>query len=306
MRDKNRIKPKRWAYLAGLVDGDGSITVRSDSRAGYQLSLVIYSTNRILMKWLVHVFGGQFRNMPTTGNRKQKYCWYSYNDSVIRNLAPYLIIKQQQGRTAIQFLALESERTPLARQDLMNDLQRQNQTFVPLNKADIISAPPIVPSKVDCAYLAGLFDAEGSFSIHRKSGRGNGEFTSQARISNTDGTVFPWIFARFGGYFSINTKTQRDEGCWVMSGPDRVKHMLSILPYLVIKKQRATVFLQWIRDNKSLTRDEKILQFTIMKKLNKRGISPEANMLRPQITEAKIESDLYGNIQCEPAVMLAS
>lgn len=306
MRDKNKIKSKRWAYLAGLVDGDGSITVRHDPRAGYQLALAIYSTNRIMMNWLVHVFGGQFRNMSTVGNRKQKYCWYSYNDSVIRNLSPYLIIKKAQGQTAVLFMSLGSERNPSARQDLMKDLQRLNSSFEPLDKHKFDNAEPVSPTKQDYAYLAGLFDAEGSFSLVKRKVKGNGAYNSLIRISNTDGTVFPWIKARFGGNFCALNRKQRNEGVWKMTGENREPNMLGILPYLIIKKQRAVLTLQWIRNNKFFSPERKLLQFSIMQKLNKRGISQEANMLRPQTTEAKTESYPYGDIGREPVVMLAS
>lgn len=306
MRDKGKIKLKRWAYLAGLIDGDGSFSIRYDKRAGYQLCIAVYSTSKLMINWLEHVFGGQHRKMPTKGNRKQKYCWYTYNENIARFVSPFLIIKYLQGQTVLQFLAMGSERNADARKDLKATLSLQNKSFTLLNKEETLAVSPEAPTKYDFAYLAGLFDAEGSFSVHRKNSRGNGEFTSAARISNTDGIVFPWIVARFGGGFSVTKRKTRDEGTWLMNGQNREKHTLAVVPYLVIKKQRASIFLEWIRHNRSWTRDKKILQFEIMKKLNQRGISPEANTLRPQNTEDKIESNPYSDIGCEPAVMLAS
>jgi hypothetical protein len=306
LKDKSRIRPIRWAFLAGLVDGDGSITIKYDKESGYQLSLAVYSTNRIVMNWLVHVFGGQYRKMPTNGNRKQKYCWYTYNDAVVTNLSPHLIIKKEQGQVANQFISLGSERLPEARQDRMRDLQLHNNTFQPLSKEAFMEAEPVPPTKIDYAYLAGLFDAEGSFSIYKRKIKGQGMYSSAARLSNTDGIVFPWLASRFGGYFSITKRKNRDEGTWTMTGQNRELNMLAILPYLVIKKQRAAVVLEWMRHNRTFTPEQKMLSFMIMQKLNKRGISPEANTLRPRIIGAKTESDPYGDIGREPAVMLAS
>jgi len=307
MQDKNRIKTKRWAYLAGLVDGDGSFSIRRNSVAGFQLTLYVYSTNRNMMTWLERVFGGQHRKMPTEGNRKQKYCWYSNDASTIRNVSPFLVVKVAQGQTACQFLDLESDRNPSARQDLMSDLQSQNTYFSPLPAKEIVKATlHQTPTKNDFAYLAGLFDAEGSFSIWQKAKRGNGEFESLARISNTDGRIFPWLYARFQGNYCVTLREDRDEGTWKMNGPNRENNTLAIIPYLVIKRERAIIFLEWMRNVRTYPRETKLLKCEIMRKLNLRGLSPTTNTANGPENGLKIESELYGDMQSEPVVTLAS
>jgi len=284
---RDNIHPKRWAFLAGLIDGDGSFYVRYDERAGYQWSVSVYSTSRNLMNWLVEVFDGQFRKMPTKGNRKQKYAWYSGSESIPKNVVPYLILKKSQAEASILFFNLGSEKNPTAREELMRDIQNANDFYVPANKQDVQNSRknPIEPTKLDWAYLAGLFDAEGSFGIQKKKSEGNGAYTSYARISNTDNRVFLWIVPRFGGRFSVTVKKEdKDEGAWTLSEArglrgrkDREIKLLSLVPYLVIKKERATLFMEWVKNNHTLTREQKLECFLRMKALNQRGISPETN-----------------------------
>jgi len=304
MIDKTRIKPKKWAYLAGLIDGDGSISIRDGGKKGYQLTTSVWSTCRPLMKWLVRSFGGQFRKLPTKGNRKQKYCWYTYCKNVVEQVTPYLILKADQGRLAQRYYIIGSERNPELRNELMTDLQNANRFFVPVVNTPIPESL-CIPTKADFAYLAGLFDAEGSFSIHKRNLSGNGQYTSLARISNTDQRIFDWLRSRFGGGFSITPRKTRDEGCWCLTGKkDREKMMLATLPYLVVKKERASILLEWMRSNHTFSSDKKEEFFQQMAILNHRGLTPEANTSRLPNREGKIESDLHGDVQRKQPVMV--
>jgi hypothetical protein len=313
---RNDIHPKRWAFLAGLIDGDGSFSIRHDKRAGYQLTVNVYSTSRNLMNWLVEVFDGQYRKMPTKGNRKQKYAWYSGNKDIPMNVAPHLLLKKSQAESSVLFFNLGAERNPQAREDIMRDIQNANDFYVPANKQDVQNSRknPIEPTKLDWAYLAGLFDAEGTFGLHKRRKKGNGSYTSYAKISNTDNRVFLWIVPRFGGGFSVmERKDDKDEGAWTLSGSpslagrkEREIKLLSLVPYLVAKQERAVLFMEWIRNNHSLTKEQKLEYFLKMKALNKRGISQETNTANCPLPGQMIESDPVGDYGREPAVMLSS
>jgi len=268
------------------------------------------------MKWLVQVFGGMWRKLPTEGNRKQKYAWYTSSRDIVRNLLPYIVLKQKQANISHQFLSMFSERNPEGRNDLMWSLQTANGAFVPVSKKVVReSIIPVEPTKLDWAYLAGMIDAEGSFSIDKRKKKGNGAYTSNVRISNTDNTVFPWIMSRFGGTFSTSKRKEdnRDEGTWRMSEArglagrkQREIKLLAILPYLIVKRERAILLLEWIRNNHSMTKQQKLDYFEKMAKLNFRGISSEANTPRPLEEEGMIESDPDSDVGRDLAVMLDS
>jgi hypothetical protein len=251
------------------------------------------------------MFGGDIRELPTDGNRKQKYCWYTYSRSITKDLQPYLVLKAAQCILANQFYALGNEKNPEARFDLMQSIQIENQKFDPAVKLTI--RPSIQPSKEDIAYLAGLFDAEGTFAIVKRNIIGNGSYTSYAKISNTDGRVFPWIMSRFGGSMCVNDRGEyRDEGVWTMSGKkERETKVLSMLPYMNTKKLRAELFLHWMQNNNRMTNLEKHDCFSTMQRLNLRGKSPEANTSGTS-NEVKIESDLMGDPEQAPLVTLVA
>ncbi len=306
LQNKNDIHPKRWAFLAGLIDGDGSINIRY-SGEDFQLTTCVYSTSKKLMNWLVGTFGGQYRKIPTEGNRKQRYSWYTSQKDVLPNLVPYLIIKKPQAEAAVLFDDLGNERNPRAREELMRAIQSANAFYVPANKIEVEDSRknPVEPTKLDYAYLAGLFDAEGSFGLQKRKKKGNGSYTSYARISNTDNRIFLWIVPRFAGRFSVtNRKDDKDEGAWTLSGDrglagrrEREKKLLSLVPYLVIKRERAILFMEWVRNNHLMTKDQKREAFLKMRALNKRGISQETNTMGCPENGQMIEPELGGDTE---------
>ena len=294
------LSQRQAAHLAGLIDGDGSIAIRYDYRCGYQLTTTVYSTSFNLMTYLLDTFEGSFRGMPTKGNRKQKYCWYTSDPFVLSSVAPHIRIKSTQCKIAAQFFLLGNEKNPEARAELLRDLQSANADFEPINK-DLIKSRvrPSPPSILDYCYLAGLFDAEGSFGIFKKKGSGNGSYTSCIRISNTNGLIFSWLLSKFGGTISHNVRDTRDEGVWSLSEAkgiagrkERIRKLESLVPYLVTKKDRGLLILDWLKNCSTFSEKEKLEYFDTMKKLNHRGISPEANTSRlSQNEKDKIESD---------------
>jgi hypothetical protein len=117
--------------------------------------------------------------------------------------------------------------------------------------------------------------------------------------------------SRFGGTFSVSKKKDRNEGTWRLSEPrgsagrkQREVKLLAILPYLIVKRERAILLLEWIRNNGSMTKEQKLDYFEKMAKLNFRGISPETNIPRPLEEEDMIEPDPHGDMGRVSAVML--
>lgn len=268
------VKTTRFAFLAGLVDGDGSITI--NKTACYQLSMCVYNTSRTLMNFLKAHFGGQYRKMTTVGNRKQKYCWTTTIDENIVGTALYLKLKKIQGKIAIKHIAMNSERDIEARHQLYLNIGEANQSYVPVSVLKSISTGP--STKEDSAYLAGILDSEGTFAIRSRKNRyvGNGMFSSSISISNTDQRMFFWISENVPGYMVTTDRSpNRMEGVWFISGKAREPILLSVIPYLIVKKERAIMVLEWIRNCRKMTFEQKHGIVEKMGVLNLRGISPE-------------------------------
>ena len=114
-----------WAYLAGLIDGEGSLALvhrkggsrvrnghytsyRSDN--SYQCHITITNTDSKMIDWVRDTFGGcTYFQRARGGNRKPIYvaAWQA-NDEVVRiieNTLPYMLTKYEVAQLIMQFLS---------------------------------------------------------------------------------------------------------------------------------------------------------------------------------------------------------
>jgi len=104
------------AYTAGIVDGEGCITIAKQKtarvRAGYiyQLKLQVESTDKDLITWLnSHWNRGscgiqELVQTNTKHNTRWRTVWSSAKAAtVLKAILPYLVIKKDQAELAIQF-----------------------------------------------------------------------------------------------------------------------------------------------------------------------------------------------------------
>lgn len=100
------------AYLAGLIDGEGSIMLVGRNRAnGPMLRVNVSNTDRRLLDWLAERFGGTVRVMWRSQQEvrpNERVCYSWQRDcrqcrEVLEAALPYLISKREQARVAIAF-----------------------------------------------------------------------------------------------------------------------------------------------------------------------------------------------------------
>ena len=153
------------------------------------------------------------------------------------------------------------------------------------------------------AYLAGIMDGEGSWSIAsggRKPSIGHpkGYINWQLKISigNTNEILHDWLLENVGGakYLGHQSKTDKQKSGynWQLHGKENMKEFtLGILPYLVLKREQALLALETIAvegKNPELRKE----QWLKMKTLNRKGKTVETNTPNTSSPEVKIESDL--------------
>jgi hypothetical protein len=194
--------------------------------------------------------------------------------------------------------------------------------------------------KTDWAYMAGIMDGEGSFSIskctiHSKSGKPYLAYDNKILVGNTSEVLLKWIVEHFGGQYRIASnylskvrgKDQRAKSwnainykiCyrWTCEGYRKQEQfLLALIPYLVIKKEQAKVSLEWTRMVNAKNPAKRLELHQRMIALNK-GSSPTTNTPNieikqywefPTFTEVlnvnsmKIESELHGDMQSVPLV----
>ena len=122
----------KWPYVAGILDGEGSIHAHRSS-GHLAIKITIVGTDIRLMKWLLGNFGGKFysRTKKTSGGRTAYYWMPSgkkNRTNFLLGILPYLLLKREQAILALQFLQLEGicpdKRTVLL--DKISDLNHKD------------------------------------------------------------------------------------------------------------------------------------------------------------------------------------
>lgn len=130
----------KWSYLAGIFDGEGcfslSAYVRSSEYTGktrYSFMVGIKNTSTPLMKWLISNFGGVYYTHQDKKHPdwKPSHLWRPKGRRNVENLIlgvlPYLIIKQEQARLALDWIRLDGENNPEKRLEMVTKMQKLNQ-----------------------------------------------------------------------------------------------------------------------------------------------------------------------------------
>lgn len=98
-------------------------------------------------------------------------------------------------------------------------------------------------TETEKAYIAGLFDGEGSIGFYQ---RRDNIFVPNFRITNSDFRLGKWLHNRFGfGSFKIyeraNRKTMWE---WEIRGRNQIYELCkSLSPYLIVKKDQVDLLL---------------------------------------------------------------
>ncbi len=126
------------AYLAGLIDGEGSIYIyrrkAPKGKFGYILNLAIGMCDSEVIHWIQDTFGGHVQDNIRTAGRNQ-FRWTVSSEAVakiLRMVSPFLRVKKRQAALAFKFreiikqdISANSVRVEL-RDKLIEELQGLN------------------------------------------------------------------------------------------------------------------------------------------------------------------------------------
>ena len=96
------------AYVAGIIDGEGCITITKDKRPtypGFQLRIQVNMANEWLPAWLRFSFGGSLREIVVKENQQRQWAWIIQSNSAMQFLKlvlPYLKIKRSQAELCME------------------------------------------------------------------------------------------------------------------------------------------------------------------------------------------------------------
>jgi len=105
---------EKHIYLAGIIDGEGSISIEIQNANKtcrktdyYSIRLLVINTSKSLMDWLIQEFGGSLYKRKLIPNQKQCYKWeiFSFNAAlIIEQIQEFLIIKKRHAEILLEFL----------------------------------------------------------------------------------------------------------------------------------------------------------------------------------------------------------
>lgn len=108
-RTGNVIAPTTLAYLAGMIDGDGFITITASVRAGKEYfgpQVGIAGTRREPHDLAASLWGGKVsRYEPKNPTHRAQFQWQRVGNSavaVLEAIFPYLLIKQEHAVLALE------------------------------------------------------------------------------------------------------------------------------------------------------------------------------------------------------------
>lgn len=110
IRTVKRLTKTQTSYFAGIIDGEGTITIAKSNRSigGITPLVSVKNTDKKLINWLLKNVGCKVSEYKPRNERwKLSYRWYTYSVSdvyeIIRMIYPYLIIKKNNAKKVLAF-----------------------------------------------------------------------------------------------------------------------------------------------------------------------------------------------------------
>src|SRR6266542_2275763 len=231
-------------YLSGFIDGDGCIRIekrtRKDRRSPvYRPVVRCGNVQREVIEQLARQFGGAFNTRADNGrNSKPLYLWTMMQDrdaAFLHTIAPHLFIKWRQALTCIELT--QRPLVGIGNGTPPEELEIREQLFVRCKQHN---GTPVCPHHGDVsdAYLAGFFDAEGSIAI--KAVKATNSYAVVIAASNDCACILKKFSERFGGFV---TRTRPHK--WQAACISAHKALVAMVPYLIVKRERATVAIKF-------------------------------------------------------------
>lgn len=252
------MRERTKAYMAGAMDAEGTFCITSctHNTLGHRLydpTVRYRNTFKGIFKWIVDNFGGtNYHHKPSGLSKLDSWDWstdsYKHSRSFISLILPYLIIKKEEAEVLLQFYDLYRQQVPEKRQELYENLrQLKNRDSVTTEMQDL----PFKTNLVN-AYFAGFFDGEGFISFKKN----NGYDSVTIGVGNTDKKLLDIMQKRYGGSVYVLGGSSRPEHHapmwqWQLNRKESIeKFLLKLLPYLIVKRDKAKVALEFVRGKK--------------------------------------------------------
>jgi len=293
------------AYCAGVMDGDGSFSLikRKGSRSPLYFPMMqLANEKENLIDIFIDSFGGTkfIRTKISALSKKVSYSWkiekknacFPFLDSII----PYLVIKKERAELLLLFcLNHEFKRgsNPLEKNVLLEReklyLKIKDMNSYPDTNGSLKRTSNINEDIVFWSYVAGIMDTDGSFSLKKENrstdSRKSPVYTPCILLSQYDSRAIYHISNNFIGsnLMVINAKGTKNGFCYrfsITSKKSAIEFLKRIIPFLILKKEQATLLFDYCINVKTLS--------------GNRIISYEENQWRDEYYKKIVSLNKYG------------
>lgn len=137
---------EKLAYLAGIIDGEGSIMlwrskIDPKRRGQFNLRVNVSNTSKALIEWLYNNFGGRFHEMNSPSrvkntHWKKQYIWEVNRPDMLKflnDIHEFLVIKREHCEIAIKFRQTFSKRERNLTEETFNIRLKLYEKMIHLN-----------------------------------------------------------------------------------------------------------------------------------------------------------------------------
>lgn len=248
------------AYIAGLIDGDGHIGIRKGKDGDLPL-IQFHNSIKQVSVYLNNLFGGTVAcDKPKKEGNRPIWKWMLQGREGCRNflekVSPYLVLKQDSSIQMLEYL-----NSPIEGKNYFQDSKDLNLN----RKIESYNFENIERKTSDCAYfwayVAGVMDTDGSFSIERhvrKPGQNRQlndlvKFRPKLILTMVCDRSIKYILSNceYGGLSIVKANTALRGSAFrfsIQSRSDAIEFLKRCIPFLQIKAVQAIKILNFCRN----------------------------------------------------------
>ena len=308
------IEENTLAYCAGLLDGDGSFFIGKENgearqakgySACYTPIIGLSEVGRNSVDFLKSLFGGYigckkaYKAKDGT-NRQEFHTWRIERSdlclSMLDKITDYLVIKKDRAEYLKKFIEnhIKKAITPFrTTQDELDERENHYARMKQFNSDRFVipnlTSRDVVKVKSNnkfWAYVAGIIDSDGAFSLARTltKGRGTYSYVPGIILSQIDHRAIEYIYGGFGkgNRYLAKSKNCKAGVCYryeVKGQQEIAEFIKNVSPFLRLKNKRAELLLKFceIVPSHRYTAEEQEQRSCLyeeLKKLNMGSINP--------------------------------
>jgi len=249
------------AYIAGLIDGDGHIGIRIGPRGKLSPLIQFHNSVKQVSVYLNNLFGGTVAyDKPKKENDRTIWKWmlqgYDGCQNFLNKVKEFLILKKDSANLMIEFLSNPHDTKDYYQISKDLNLNRKIGSYNIDNINRKTSECPYF-----WAYLAGIMDTDGSFSIERQVRKAGQDRMKNDLVKFRPKIILTMVSERsiqyilsnceYGGLSIVKAKTALRGSAFrfsIQSRSDSIEFLKRCIPFLQIKAVQAVKILNFCRN----------------------------------------------------------